>query len=87
MTVISVAVIALAALMLVYPEWRTGATKLTLLFLWLIVGVSWVCRLYGAGTLNLTPGQLFSAKEKPEIAFLEYLAIMVGAATTVFLSR
>lgn len=85
MEVISVGVVALVCLMLVHSEWRTLAMKLTLLVLWLVVSASWVYRLYRAGILKLTPGQLLNAKERPKIALVEYIAIMTGGVMTVFL--
>ena len=87
LAVISVAVIALAALIVSYPEYRVGPTKLILLFLWFVVAGSWVLRLYKTGTLNLTPEELYNAKERPKIGFIEYLAIVVGAVIIIFFGR
>ena len=86
-TVVEAATIGLAALVLAYPEWRTGPMKLAVLFLWLVVGASLVRRLHKAGVLDMTPGQIYREKEKPKIELLEYLAVLFGAAVIVFAGR
>ena len=81
---ISLAVIALATLMLGNPEWRTGAAKVTLGILWLTVSTSNAYRLHKAGMLSMTPGQIFHAKERPKTGLLELIAILVGVGANIY---
>ena len=83
MTVLGLGVIALAALMISYPEWRTGPARFAFLIMWAVVAASWIWRLHKAGVLSRTPGEIFNMKERPKTGLLEFLAIMAGIVVTV----
>ena len=87
MTALQVGVIALAALMLSYPEWRTGPIKFTLIFMLSVFSTSSIWDLHKAGILRMSPWQIYEATERPKTSLVEFLAMLAGVTVILFIGR
>jgi len=82
-TAAEAALVIVATLLIFIPELRTTPMRLLLGALWAAISGLHVLRLYRAGTLNMTPRQIYQASARPKLAALSFVAILTGSVAIV----
>ena len=86
-TAAEAALVIVATLLVFIPELRNPPMRVVLGVLWITISGSQVRRLYRAGTLNMTPRQIYQATAKPKIGALSFVAILTGSVAIVLTAQ